>query len=177
MHTIQQIAIKAESHEEAALTVKNIFDEMYSESEGLGGWSDWFVVGGGRWNSDPSNQYNDSYNDVISYEHNPEEFNTKLQETMTYRAEQMKQMKERIDFARFEELIDQFIENNGDVRNERYDMTSYYIRVAANMLSGYWGSDSYFYDIANFSTSPEFMQEDIDKGNKNWYLVPVDFHF
>jgi hypothetical protein len=29
----------------------------------------------------------------------------------------------------------------------------------------------------NASTNTKWMYEGIDKGNKNWYIVPVDFHF
>jgi hypothetical protein len=178
MHVIQQIAITAQSAEEAADNVKSKFDEAYSESEGLGGWSDWFVVGGGRWNSNPANQYQDSHNDVVSYSNSPDKFMEVVQSSLAFRKEEMGRIKERLELDKFATLVDTFIENNGNLSNEdRFDMTAYYVKAAASMLNGSWNQDSYFYDLDNYSTSPVYMLEDIDKGNKNWYLVPVDFHY
>lgn len=176
MHVLQNIAIKAESKDEAAEIVKSKFDSMYSESEGLGGWSDWFVVGGGRWNSSSSNQYHDSSNDVISYVDNMEQFNLTVSNSLQYRREEVERMKERIDFDKFQNVIDKFISN--DFSNEdRFDMNTWYIKKIASIINGEWNSDSYFYDLENYSTSSEYMQENLDKGSKKWYLVPVDFHF
>jgi hypothetical protein len=45
------------------------------------------------------------------------------------------------------------------------------------MAYGTWDFNAYFYDMLNDTTTPKYLYESIDKGNKNWYLVPVDFHF
>jgi hypothetical protein len=45
------------------------------------------------------------------------------------------------------------------------------------MIQGEWDMNSYFYDMHSASTNPDHMYKSIDLGNKNWYLVPVDFHF
>lgn len=176
MHVIQQIAVMANSKEEASQIVKSKFDEMYSESEGLGGWSDWYVVGGGRWNSNPSNQYNDSSNDVISYSDNTEHFDSTLLEFLNYRIEEMATLKERVNANSFIEAIDKFIANEFS-DEDRFDMNHYYIKKASQLLNGEWNSDSAFFDLEHYSTSPKYMRESIDKGEKNWYIVPVDFHF
>jgi hypothetical protein len=176
MHVIQQIAITAESAEAAADTVKHKFDEMYSESEGLGGWSDWYVVGGGRWNSDSSNQYKDSHNDVLSYDNSPNSFLELIDKSLACRTSEMEYIQAHIKIDTFTNLIDKFV--SGSFEDEdRFDMNSYYIKKAADLINGTWNSDSYFYDLDNYSTTPKYMLESIDKGNKNWYLVPVDFHF
>jgi hypothetical protein len=178
MHVLQQIAIKADSAEEAFNNVKHKFDEMYSESEGLGGWSDWYVVGGGRWNSNPNNQYQDNYNDVVSHNDTPDKFMEVLEGSLTARKEEMGRIKERLDLDKFMELVNNFIDSNGNPSDDdRFDMTSYYVRSAASMINGYWNQDSYFYDLENYSATPKYMLEEIDKGSKKWYLVPVDFHF
>lgn len=84
MHVLQHIAIKINNYpdeivsleeckEEAHNTVAGIFNDMYSESEGLGGWSDWYLVGGGRFTEgDPYKE--DKPEHVISYADNPELF-------------------------------------------------------------------------------------------------------
>lgn len=176
MHVIQQIAVKAESADEAMSNVKSSFDEMYSESEGLGGWSDWYVVGGGRWNSNPANQYNDSSNDIISYSNNPESFNSTLAKFLEHRKEEMVYLKEHFTVETFSELVDKFIDGTFN-DEDRFDMNAWYIKKAADLINGNWNSDSGFFDLQNMTTTPKYMQEDLDKGNKNWYLVPVDFHF
>jgi len=178
MHVLQQVAIKADSAEEAFNNVKDKFESMYSESEGLGGWSDWYVVGGGRWNSNPNNQYQDNHNDVVSFADSPDKFMETLQGCLSARSEEMGRIKERLDLDKFSSLIDSFIETNGNLSDEgRFDMTAYYARSAASMINGYWNQDSYFYDLDNYSTTPSYMLEELDKGSKKWYLVPVDFHY
>jgi hypothetical protein len=44
-------------------------------------------------------------------------------------------------------------------------------------LQGKWDFNSYFFDMTSQSVNEKFMLESIDKGEKNWYLVYVDFHF
>ena len=180
MHTLQHIAVPAESKEEAFERVKSQFESMYSETDGLGGWSDWHVVGGGRWNSDPNNQYNDNeaWNDVVSYDEDPSKFNDIIKNALLCRASEAKSMYERIDLDKFKEYAEAFIEREGEVLDtERFDMNFYYITSVSNIIRGHWNQDSFFYDLEHFSTYPAYMLESIDKGNKNWYLVPVDFHY
>jgi hypothetical protein len=176
MHVLQHIAVISESKEEAAKKVSSIFNDMYTESEGLGGWSDWFVVGGGRWNSDSGNQYQDSFNDVVSYADEHDNFNKTIENAMESRRQEMEGLSKYVELDKFNNHIQKFI--SGDYLDEdRFDMTSYYVRSVASILSGYWDSNSYFYDLENHTTSAKYMREDIDKGNQNWYAVPVDFHF
>jgi hypothetical protein len=88
----------------------------------------------------------------------------------------MEYIKAHIQIDSFANSVDKFV--SGDFTNEdRFDMNTYYIKKAAELLNGTWNSDSYFYDLDNYSTTPQYMLDNIDKGNKNWYLVPVDFHF
>lgn len=176
MHVLQHIAVQADSSEEAFRSVENTFNEQYSESEGLGGWSDWYVVGGGRWNSNPANQYQSDWNDVVAYDNAPDKFRSIVQNALEARSEEMGRIKDKLDYTKFEELVSEFI-SDPDVSANRWDMNHYYFSTAAKMLNGTWNQDSYFYDLDNYSTSPKYMFESIDSGNKNWYLVPVDFHF
>ena len=45
------------------------------------------------------------------------------------------------------------------------------------MTVGMWDFNSYFFDMINDTTTDKYMQESIDKGDKTWYSVPVDFHY
>jgi hypothetical protein len=46
-----------------------------------------------------------------------------------------------------------------------------------DMTQGKWDFNSYFYDMYHDTTNTKYMLDSIDTGNKNWYLVFVDFHF
>jgi hypothetical protein len=61
--------------------------------------------------------------------------------------------------------------------NMQYDMELYPLAKMIDMIQGKWDYNAYFFDIHHDSTNPEHMYKSIDIGNKNWYLVPVDFHF
>lgn len=182
MHVLQWIAVKNPSSfdideldsckEEAFDDVKYKFEEMYSESEGLGGWSDWYVVGGGRWNSDPSKQYEEknAWNDVISYGETPDKFIETINRAIESR---------KIEFAGYRgnfekqniDLTAKFDSYDGamDYAMELYDLSK-----CIDMLQGKWDMNSYFYDLSNWSTNAKWV---LDSLSDSWYLVPVDFHF
>ena len=67
MHTLHWWAVEAEDKEDAA----NIVEAALSENNYVE-WSDWHVVGGGRWSD---SQYENSYDMVISYVDEPIKFN------------------------------------------------------------------------------------------------------
>jgi len=58
-----------------------------------------------------------------------------------------------------------------------YDFELYPLKKMIDMIQGEWDMNSFFYDMHHASTNPEHMYKSIDLGNKNWYAVPVDFHF
>jgi hypothetical protein len=58
-----------------------------------------------------------------------------------------------------------------------YDFELYPLKKMIDMIQGEWDYNAYFYDMHHASTNPEHMYKNIDLGNKNWYIVPVDFHF
>ena len=51
-------------------------------------WSDWHVVGGGRWNPE-GDSYKDTVNMVVSYKDNPDNFKEVLSDIKKYRIEFM----------------------------------------------------------------------------------------
>jgi hypothetical protein len=186
MHVLQHIAIKINNYpdeivsleeckEEAHNTVKGIFEDMYSESEGLGGWSDWYVVGGGRYNSNPDNQYEEknAWNDVISYADNPELFRLTTDRSIISRLVEFGGYRKRFEEKgiSLSDSLDKY-EGQMDFSFDLYDLSK-----CIDMLQGKWDMNSYFYDITNYTTNTKYMLEDLDNNGKFWYLIPVDFHF
>lgn len=184
MHVLQHIAVKVNNYpdeivsldeckEEAFSIVRSKFEDMYSESEGLGGWSDWFVVGGGRWNSNPDNQYEEAYNDVISYVDNPELFTKTVSDSIEARIREFNGYRQRFE-EKGVSLSDSLDKYDGQMD---FSFDLYELNKCIDMLQGNWDFNSYFYDLTNYSTNTKYMLEDLDNNGKFWYLVPVDFHF
>jgi hypothetical protein len=178
LHTLHHIAVEADSSEEA-------FDIVQTELESEGNfadWSDWHVVGGGRWSE---SQYADSPDEIISYEETPDKFMEALARSLKNRQEEMNHCLGSMDTDKFISDIVDFISEGGDQNHSPYSMNNYYIRKASEMLSEYYTSDSYFFDLGEpsidgvYSTQSKYLRErlaDPDKA-KRQFLVPVDFHF
>jgi hypothetical protein len=180
MHVLQWIAVKNPStfdieeldtcKQEAHSLVKSTFEDMYSESEGLGGWSDWYIVGGGRWNENSDPYMETDYSMVVSYGAEPDKFI----ETINNAIEERKN-----EFATYR---DRFEKQNIDISAslDKYDGTTdysfdmYELNKLIDMLQGKWDMNSYFYDLNNWSTNPKWVLDTLDD---SWYIVPVDFHF
>jgi len=181
MHVLQWIAVKSPNSfdieeldsckEEAFDIVKAKFEEMYSESEGLGGWSDWFIVGGGRWNPNPDSQYKeDDHSMVISYGENAELFTKTVSEAIESRMSEFNNYRKSYD-ENNTEITAELDKYNGTTE---YSFSLYPLAKMIDMLQGKWDMNSYFYDLYNWSTNPKFMLDSVDD---SWYLIPVDFHF
>jgi len=171
MHVLHFIAVEADSAKRAFSSVKNQLEEKSGNF-----WSDWHVVGKGRWGK--GDEYNNNEKDVISYVNNKKEFEKALQYTKDARKQEAKQ------------VIGQIKSNNGEANFlisalsfaatgecSSLDMNTYYFLKIAQMMMGEWNSDSFFYDMEAGSCSYEHIQERIVTNPEQQYLVPVDFHF
>jgi hypothetical protein len=174
MHVLQRIAVQAEDKDEAFRIVKDTLEQELGNNEySSNTWFDWFVTGGGRWNVNPDSQYEDDNNMTISYDENPQEFLAQVALAMQSRVE---------EFNRYRQ---HFAEKNVDINakldsydgSTDYSFDLYDLSKMIDMLQGKWDFNSYFFDMTSQSVNEKFMLESIDKGNKNWYLVYVDFHF
>lgn len=181
MHVLQWIAVKNPStfdieeldtcKEEAHEIVKTKFEDMYSESEGLGGWSDWYIVGGGRWNENPDSQYKeDDHSMVISYGAEPDKFLETVNRAIESRKIEFAGYRERFEAQNLD--LSATLDKYDGLTNYSFDL--YELNKMIDMLQGKWDFNSYFYDLNNWSTNPKFMLDTLDN---NWYIVPVDFHF
>lgn len=178
MHTLHYIAVEAESKEEA---FQKVVDELEPTDYGrVVEWSDWHVVGGGRWNSDHSNQYNDSSNDIISYKEDKQKFLEAIDGVRKARIQEMNRNLDKINVDKFISDVVDYISNGGELDDDdRYDMNSYYISSAAKMMRNYWTPDSYFFDLTYGSAGIQNLLARLDNEEASGlqYLVPVDFHF
>ena len=170
MHSIHFIAVKAEDKGDA-------FDIVRSELEAehkFADWSDWHVVGGGRWNSNGS-QYEDDDTDVISYDLEPDKFNQAINQAKEWRLESFKWDLKNFKADELMATANEFLENGGTHSNpdNRFSMNYFYAKNIAETLAGYYTSDSYFYDLNNHSANMEYVMDN----PQGYYLVPVDYHF
>lgn len=178
MHTLHYIAVTAEDKQDAyskVVTYLEPSDEGYRQAD----WSDWHVVGGGRWNSKGS-QYDNSDSDVISYSEDKDKFDEAIAGVRKSRINEMNRLMEHVNTDKFISDMVDYISNGGEIeQKQRYDLNSYYVKSAAKLLQGYWTPDSYFYDMDEHVGSFDYLKERLDNPDTaaKQYLVPVDFHF
>lgn len=178
MHTLHYFAVEAQDKEEAFDIVQSRLS--YEEGDKFVDWSDWHVVGGGRWSENPNNQYNDSSEDVISYSENPDKFNKTIENVKKYRIAEMQRYVDQMKIDKLLGDIDSYIINNCVMPNDiRFDLNSYYFKKAGDMLMDYYNPDSYFYDLVEYTAHIGYIGERLDNNDKAalQFLVPVDFHF
>ena len=178
MHVIQYIATEADDRDEAFRSVKDYLEtHLGNDPESpTNTWYDWFVTGGGRW-STSGEPYNDDYQADVAHQDSPnfEEY------LMTANKFKLEATAAELKYARninIAAILDN-IENNQEGLYPMYAERSalYPFKKLYDHISGMWGPDSYFFDIHNDTTNMIHMKESIDNGSKNWYIVPVDFHF
>ncbi len=173
MHTLHYWLVEAEDREDSRAIVTNRL--ISDDGESFVEWSDWHVVGGGRWSD---SQYEDSSDMIVSYADNPDKFKEILEGCKKARVREMNDYLSRMNLDKFTSDIVDYISNNASLDNARFDMNSYYIKKAVHLMSEHYNPDSYFYDLIEYTASMDYVQDHIDKMNpKMLFLVPIDFHF
>ena len=171
MHVLQYIAVQTDSDDEAMRSVEDRLQTEMGGQEQYLSWYDWFVVGGGRFvDGDP---YESSPNHIISYDNAPAEYREMITNMISNRKEEFNGYREMYN----RKEVDLNTKLDSYTGNMQYDMELYPLAKMIDMIQGKWDYNAYFFDIQHDSTNPEHMFDSIDKGNKNWYIVPVDFHF
>ena len=175
MHTIQYIAVQADNTDMAFRSVKDNLETMLGEDfdSPTNAWFDWFVTGGGRWstNDDP---YNNNYTGDVVNQHSPkfQEYLDKAKEFRQQSFEEYLEQANKIDYTNLLSEIAAKPEDSFKGGMELYPITRIY-----NMTMQTWDYNSYYYDIQHESSSMTYLKNSLDNGAKDWYLVPVDFHF
>jgi hypothetical protein len=187
MHTLHYIAVEADNKQEAFDKVV-VSLEQNENGYRLADWSDWHVVGGGRWSSEAQKSedflggYSNNSTDVIGYGENKEKFQEVIDKIIHWRSERMSRNISDIKIDKFiSDMVDYASE--GDRSTNFYGgdtiMNVYTIKEAAQMLMGGWTPDSGFYDLDENISVLTYLKERLDKPEQavRQYLVPVDFHF
>ena len=172
MHVLQYIAVKAESPEEAIAQVGEKLQDILGNEYGGGAWYDWFITGGGRFNQE-SDPYTDGQTNMIVSSKNSEAFELILKDCIEARMSEFRQYVEEWKRSNIN-LDSYFDEYQGDMD---YSMKLYSLGKIIDMAQGQWDFNSYFYDLANWSTNPFHMNKERLEVGTLWYLVPVDFHY
>jgi hypothetical protein len=178
MHTLHWICIEADSKMSAFAAIK---DNLQPNEDGyrLADWSDWHVVGGGRWSDKP---YENSSDMIISYAEKPDEFITVLSDIKQYRIKYMNEKLLKLDNAvdKLKSDIVDYISNDCKLNSDReFDFSRWEVKEAIAMLGSDWTPDSLFFDNQEFTSKVQYLEERLDKPEEamRQYLVPVDFHF
>jgi hypothetical protein len=172
MHVLQYIAVQADNKDEAFRTVKDTLESELGNNEfATNSWFDWFVVGGGRFVE--GNPYAESADKIVSYDEAPLDYRSMIDKAISNRMDEFESYRQSYNEKGID--LDNKLDSYRGVMN--YDFELYPLKKMIDMIQGEWDMNSYFYDMHHASTNPDHMYKNIDLGNKNWYLVPVDFHF
>lgn len=189
MHTLHYMAVEADNKQEA---FDKVVVSLQSNEDGyrIADWSDWHVVGGGRWSTNAKKEsennimggYNDDPTDVIGYDKDKDKFQQTLKEIKSWRSERMNRNITEIKIDKFISDMVDYASEGGRVDNNYFSdniMNTYSIKEATQMLMGSWIPDSAFYDVVENIAELTYLQERLDKPEQavRQYLVPVDFHF
>jgi hypothetical protein len=174
MHCIQYIATQADSVDEAFSSVKSYLEEhLGGEYDNSNAWYDWFVTGGGRWSTSGNSYDNDYTNDVVHQ--NDPKFQEYLDTAHKYRLESLNEYIEQARKVNLSDIIDKLGDFEHDHHSVGFEL--YPIKKLYDLSIGMWDYNSYFFDIRHDTANRIHMLRSIDNGAKDWYLVPVDFHF
>lgn len=177
---MQWIAVQAEDKDEAYRRVEDSLQSMLGDYESpTMTWFDWFVVGGGRWNTEGDESATAAYTEgktnlIVSAKDTPDEFDERVLQAMESRQAEFDGYAKDVDPTILDKIIKDY--NPRDFDYSKFS-TIYPIKKMLDMAYGIWDYNSYFFDMVNDTTVPKYMFESLDKGDKDWYLVPVDFHF
>ena len=137
----------------------------------IGGWADYFVVGG-RWEDVPVEIYNDD---------NACSFLEKLDSIDKYQLDEFNKYFGEFDFPTINTLMTKYSNGEDVDYREIYEASVGSLSGALKIMRGYWNWDSGFMDTDSCTVKTSYLREKlgIDKTQYRsvYCLVPVDFHF
>jgi hypothetical protein len=169
-----QLDLNEEYADLAALAQEQVGIWLNQEetSEGfVGGWSDWYAVGG-RWSDVPVLIYNDD---------NACSFLEALDMIDKKQLAQFNEYFSEFDFPTVNAVMTKY--SNGDTLDfgEIYEANIPSLSGALKIMRGYWNWDSGYMDTIDCSVKTEYLRKKLGIDNKRYRsvycLVPVDFHF
>ena len=182
MHTMQYLATELQldlneeytDEELTALAQEQVGDWLNMEANGdgfIGGWSDWYSVGG-RWEDVPVLIYNDD---------NACSFLEALDILDLKQVTQFNEYFAEFDFPTINSLMVKYGSGEPIEYREIYEANVSSLTGALKIMRGYWNWDSGFFDTQDCTTKTSALRQKlgIDKTQYRsvYCLVPVDFHF
>jgi len=185
VHTLHYIAVEADNKQQA---FDKVVVSLLPREDGyrLADWSDWHVVGGGRWSSNANKEnnlmagYNDDPTDVLGFSEDKEKFQEALVSVGKWRSQAMNRAIKEFNPDKFISYMVDYASEGGRLEyNGDTIMSAYVIQEAATMLMGGWTPDSGLYDLEENIAEVTYLKERLDNTEQAslQYLVPVDFHF
>jgi hypothetical protein len=176
LHTLHWIAVEAEDRDEAVRTVDNNLESYMSGNDAPSTWYDWYIVGGGRWNTAEGDDLEEAYktksNMVISYKEDPNAFRAKIDNCLQQRVVDYNNYLAEVKESK---VIDK-LDNYGGTMS--YDYHFYALNALLRFQTGEWWHDSWFFDMVHDSTNATHILSKLDNNQgENIFLVPIDFHF
>jgi len=159
MHVLHWIAVEADNAEEAFSRIEALLEDKESW------WWDWFDNDiGGRWAGNDWCKVYQGKDIAIGLDH-----------VKTNRKEEVERSLEKIDLSEFESQLNNY--DGEDIVTNDYSMNLWRIKKLAEMLSGDWNSDLYFYDMEYSDGTMGELLKRIESNPDKQFLVPIDFHF
>ena len=160
MHTLHWIAVVADNAEEAVAEVH--YTLLNTESEN---WWDWFDDSiGGRWADNDWCKIYQGKDIAIGLDHVKADRKAEVERALAH-----------IDLSEFESQLSGY--DGEDVVTNDYSMNLWRITKVAEILSGGWNCDSYFYDMYYGHGTMGDLLKRLESDPDKQFLVPVDFHF
>lgn len=184
MHTMQYLATEVELDLDEEYTDEDIIEiakdnvrtwlDIEADGNGfVGGWSDWYQVGG-RWEDVPVLIYNDD---------NACEFLEALDMIDQKQVAQFNEYFAEFDFPTINSVMTKFSKGEPVEYREMYEANVTSLTSALKIMRGFWNWDSGFMDTDGGTVKTEYLRKkllkSIDKPSYRsvYCLVPVDFHF
>jgi hypothetical protein len=137
----------------------------------IGGWSDWYAVGG-RWSEVPVLIYNDD---------NACSFLEALDLIDQRQLGQFNEYFSEFDFPTINTLMTKYGNGEDIDYREIYEANVTSLSSALKIMRGYWNWDSGFLDTTIGTVKTNYLRKNLGIDNKQYRsvycLVPVDFHF
>jgi len=180
MHCLHNVAVEAESKEEAFKKVQRFLLE-----ENNAPWSDWHVVGGGRWSN---SHYEDSSENVLGYK--DADFKKSFQDSLTNRLNELERIMKDIQPQKILINGKSYLSKMKKIAQSQapwvpmdpsaspfvFDRLMWRLEQMSKILNNEWTSDSYFYDIETWTADASSFLDRVSKNPDKQWLVPVDFH-
>ena len=183
MHTLQYIAVEADNKQQA---FDKVVVSLSTREDGyrFADWSDWHVVGGGRFSEKAHKNIMDGYTDdptdILGFAEDKDKFQETLTNVGKWKAQAMNRAIKEFKPDKFiSDMVDYASEGGRSEYSGDVMMSAYTMKEAATMLMGGWTCDSGLYDLEENIAEATYIKERLDKPEQavRQYLVPVDFHF